>query len=167
MPTRWTSPPARPVGMGCVISRMIKSDVRDQHSDILADCFKPAQVSVGAPDGGGILLSAINVAWEIDQDHHIEAWDLKNFHNSIARAACLSALAELPAGARTCVQVNWAEVRAEMDLCASGEKLPFTSRSGGGQGDPDLDLAAAAALNGLGAQTRLTRDKPRASRASS
>ena len=86
------------------------------------------------------------MAWELDPDHHIVAWDLKNFHDFIARAACLSALAKLPAGARTCVQVNWAEVRAEMDLCASGEKLPFTSRSGGGQGDPDLDLAAAAAL---------------------
>ena len=62
------------------------------------------------------------------------------------RSACLLAPSKLPAGPRSTVQAQWAEVRAAFKLCSGGKKLPFTSRSSGGQGDPFLALAASAAL---------------------
>jgi len=139
-------PPIRPIGMGHVLHRAIKSSCLQPLSEALGDWFKPVQVGVGVPHGGTILVYTIEGVWISRPAFHIVKLDIKNWFNTVSRRAGLAGLASLPAGMSWLVQANWAEHRSSFSLTAGSNPLPFRSECGGGQGDPHLPVLSAAAL---------------------
>eukprot|EP00035_Acanthoeca_spectabilis_P016538 m.338850 g.338850 ORF g.338850 m.338850 type:complete len:945 (-) comp16539_c0_seq2:1473-4307(-) len=140
---------ARPLGVGDVFKRAVAQHrVRLVAERAGLELF-PTQLSVGVKGGVGIAVTALREHLALNPSHHAVHTDVANAHNEGERAKMLPGVLEKLSQSEdpeiaSCVQTMWAELRSELTAFNDGRPLEgVTSRNGGQQGDPYLNLAFA------------------------
>jgi len=136
---------ARPLGVGDILKRAIAQHRVRQVAERAGLELFPTQLSVGVKGGVGIAVTALREHLALNPSHHCVHTDIANAHNEGERARMLEKLSQADdPDIASCVQAMWAELRSP--LTAFNDCLPLegvTSRNGGQQGDPYLNLAFA------------------------
>ena len=141
---------ARPVAVGDVWKRAVAQHRAKQVADRAGVELSPTQLSVGVKEGVGIAVTVVreHMALDCNRAHHCVHVDVSNAHNSFDRQLALEAIStSTDPEIASFVQQLWAENRSETQAYYHGRPLDgVTSKTGGQQGDPLLNMEFAYLL---------------------